>query len=478
MSNFSDILTQIMDRKCAVNNEVIRYTGIDRSTFFKIKNGSRNPSGLKMVERIADGLQLNEEDRQLLIESYEIDQMGPYRYYGLKALKKFFMTEKKHSGRKTVTITIPPFQEDEHVRVFRNSSEVMAVVYGMLYEKSVRIRIAENRMSGIFASIIPQAANASPETEFVHIFMLDDTETVGIDNRLYNVNCFCNAMKTLLQTDSYLPSYCYLPVSAVAESEQQTNFILSDRFLLTYSDGFRSAVMYEDPEMLELYQDIFEDRLGRSVPFVVSADEGGVFSASAESRIPDQDSRDIYVLCPNIFYFLSEDEENEWFSKYMQSGSFCKEKIRAGFQCFRDIRYQFGRQDTFWHVISDRNVVERFSETGRVSEFMGQYLTDVPRMERAARLRQWRIRSEYYNVRTVREKCIPETYDLFIAATRREAVIVFANEQDTGSRKFCVREPGITALICLYLEKLEKECSMEKEEYRDFIDGLIRKISG
>ena len=477
MSNFSDMLTQIMDRKCAVNNEVIRYTGIDRSTFFKIKNGSRNPSGLKMIERISDGLQLNEEDRHLLIESYEIDRLGPYRYYGMRALKHLFLTERRFSGRKTVTITIPPFQEDEHVRVFRNPSEVMTVIYGMLYEKSPRIRIAENRMSDIFATIIPQAANASPDTEFVHIFMMDDTETVGVDNQLYNVNCFCNVMKTSLQTDSYLPSYCYLPVSAVARSESQTNFILSDRFLLTYSDGFKSAVMYEDREMLELYQDIFEDRLGRSVPFVMPADEDEILSAFAESRAAGQDRRDIYFLCPNVFCFLSEEEEEEWFSRYMQCDGSCKAQIRNGLQCFRDIRNRLGRPDAFWHVISDGSVVTRFAETGQVGGFMKQYLRDVPKEERAARLRQWRVRSEYYNVRTVREKCCPDTCDLFIAATSREVFIVLADGRDAKSREFCVREPGTVALVCTYLEKLEKESAMEKEEYRAFMDGLIRKVS-
>lgn len=478
MSNFSDILTQIMDRKCAVNNEVIRYTGIDRSTFFKIKNGSRNPSGLKMIEKIADGLQLNEKDRHLLVESYEIDQMGPYRYYGVKALKQFFMTERRFSGRNSVTITIPPFQEGEHVRVFRDPSEVMTVICGMLYEKSPKIRIAENRMSGIFATILPQASNASPETEYVHIFMLDDTETVGVDNQLYNVNCFCNVMKTLLQTGSYLPSYSYLPVSAVAASEQQTNFILSDRFLLTYSDGFKSAVMYEDREMLELYRDIFENRLGRSVPFVMSPDGNEIVSAFAERRIAGQDGRDIYVLCPNLFCFLSEEEEEEWFSRYTQSGDPCKEKIREGLLSFRNIRKQLGRPDPFWHVISDRSAVIRFAETGQVSGFMRQYLRDVPKEERAARLRQWRVRSEYYNVRTVREKCCPDTCDLFIAATSRDVFLILADGRDEKSRKFCVREPGTTALICTYLEKLEKECAMEKEEYRAFMDGLIRKVSG
>ena len=42
MGYFSTALTQIMEQKESVNNEVIRHTGINRSTFFKIKSKKKN----------------------------------------------------------------------------------------------------------------------------------------------------------------------------------------------------------------------------------------------------------------------------------------------------------------------------------------------------------------------------------------------------------------------------------------------------
>ena len=42
----------------------------------------------------------------------------------------------------------------------------------------------------------------------------------------------------------------------------------------------------------------------------------------------------------------------------------------------------------------------------------------------------------------------------------------------------CVNETGIVELLCAYPERLEKESAMTKEEYREFMDGLIAGMTG
>ena len=195
MSNFSVVLSKLMDQKSMESKDVISYTGINRSTFFKIRSGTRSPSGLEMIEKIAIALRLDEEDRTMLFEAYEIDQIGPYKYYGMKAVEKFFQAEGRLSEMPAMTIKIPQFPIDKAMQVFRDSTEITSLIYGMLNEKSSQIMIMENGMSDVYINGIAQASAANKDTEFHHVFLMDSTETVGINHQLYNIECFCNVVE-------------------------------------------------------------------------------------------------------------------------------------------------------------------------------------------------------------------------------------------------------------------------------------------
>ncbi|MEE1110232.1 MAG: helix-turn-helix transcriptional regulator, partial [Lachnospiraceae bacterium] len=92
MGKFSAELDAIMATRDVALAGVIRDTGISRAAFFKYRNGSRLPSDIKTVERLADVLQLNFDERRRFREGYLIDQIGEYKYRGMMAIVKLLCT--------------------------------------------------------------------------------------------------------------------------------------------------------------------------------------------------------------------------------------------------------------------------------------------------------------------------------------------------------------------------------------------------
>ena len=92
MGNFSDELSSIMRiRKIAVD-DIIQSMNISRAAFFKYKNGTRLPAKAEIVEEIADALRLNYNERNSLLESYQIDSIGEYKYRGMQAVERLLTT--------------------------------------------------------------------------------------------------------------------------------------------------------------------------------------------------------------------------------------------------------------------------------------------------------------------------------------------------------------------------------------------------
>lgn len=479
MSNFSSVLTELMERKGSVNNEVIRRSGINRSTFFKIKKGLRHPSGREMVDKITDALRLTDEHRRLLVEAYEIDKMGAYRYYGMQEVRHFFMEEVRLSEEPPVLVTIPAFQKNERVRIFRDVSEVKSAVSGMLYEGSSKIRIIEAHMNSLCAEVIPQASQIHPDTEFIHIFAMDDTDAVGLDHRLYNMSCFHNVMDILIRTARYSPKYFYVPVSAIGRSNRQLNFILSDRFLLTYNDELDSAVLYENPELLELYGDIFEDYNNHSVCLTEMMSLSDFQRYQTERNMEEGESAEnVYCFYPGLCSTLVFEDDKEIMSRYIGEGNSKKEEhIRYWADIGEEFRRFLEKYGEKCHIVSASNAIESFARTGFVNDLPRYAANALKEEERAAVLRSWRKKAVSYNVQTLRQKCIPDTSSLAVIALPRGIYIVFYSEPRGQVVQICIKEPSIVGLMYEYLAMLEEEYAMERDEYTRFMDDLIVEMS-
>lgn len=80
MSYFSDLLTSF-SRQAGINSpQIARYCGLDRVTVYRFMKGKTLPKDKQTVYRMAEILQLTDDEREALMESYECMRLG-FRTY-------------------------------------------------------------------------------------------------------------------------------------------------------------------------------------------------------------------------------------------------------------------------------------------------------------------------------------------------------------------------------------------------------------
>ena len=480
MGYFSTALTQIMEQKESVNNEVIRHTGINRSTFFKIKSGSRDPSGYDMVDKIVRALRLNEEHSRILMDAYEMDKLGEYKYFGFKAVQQIFQSRAAVSGNSVVNISLLNLNEGESFRIFRDEIEIRAAICGVLNDESAQIRIMESYMSDVYLSGIPQASAAHPETEFFHMFMLNDSDTVGIDNQLYNIKSFQKVIEILVRTDMYKPQYYYVPISSFSKNVQHNNFILSDRHLLAYNgvEYQDIAILYEDPKILELYREIYERGFKHSMHLVETSSSGESREENLKKDLSKPDEiGEIYFCLPGISSVAVLEEDDELFRSIFRKNLKLNKKFVEYFQYMHElVKKGILAAGDACHLLIYADSMEDFALTGKFRELPAECIETFEEEKRIAFLRKWRSKSTAYKIETVKGND-SERFSFFAAASMHEACILTINECDMTVQRISVSEPSIVDLIYGYLERLGKNNVLDRKQTFEFIEGLVMGIA-
>lgn len=86
MNPFSQLLSSYVNASNVNVSKMASYCEIDRSSMYKILQGTRKPGTLDLVVRISHYLNLSPEQTELLTEQYEILQIGQKTYGRRKAI--------------------------------------------------------------------------------------------------------------------------------------------------------------------------------------------------------------------------------------------------------------------------------------------------------------------------------------------------------------------------------------------------------
>lgn len=91
MSNFSTLLEELVHAKRVNVNGLSSYCGMDRSTMYKLINGTRNPGSFATVRKITEYLHLTPVETREITEAYEITRLGHEVYYSRKDILEFIL---------------------------------------------------------------------------------------------------------------------------------------------------------------------------------------------------------------------------------------------------------------------------------------------------------------------------------------------------------------------------------------------------
>ena len=260
MGKFSVELDAIMATRDVALAGVIRDTGISRAAFFKYRNGSRLPSDIKTVERLADVLQLNFDERRRFREGYLIDQIGEYKYRGMMAIEKLLCTPAGFLCAGNAEKAVSGENSDEETGTALSgmlpvTMKIMSVMRDGLRKGDVTV--FETISSDSMFRVIGQVKGSIHEHELTHIMAMNGSDNASAEDRLYNVERLGSIIRTLCSSEGYRPYYYYASLSTLRTlGILTTNFILTRDTVLCYAEDYSSAVVLREPENVALYGNI------------------------------------------------------------------------------------------------------------------------------------------------------------------------------------------------------------------------------
>lgn len=121
---FADMLNSMLERLPLSKNELIRQSGINRSTFFKFLKGERLPNEEQMRILLAIA-HFPEEDRKKLVKVFEQEHYGYLAYRNIELVRQFMVSATYSTDRMTAGIqSLLPVETEESDEIWRGVTTV------------------------------------------------------------------------------------------------------------------------------------------------------------------------------------------------------------------------------------------------------------------------------------------------------------------------------------------------------------------
>lgn len=269
MSIFSDKLEKYVEQKKMPVYTLAKICGMDRSLMYKIVHGTRRPSSVQVVEKIAKSLELTPHDRSLLLEAWHITDVGEHIYYERKIILSLIENlhpEKKVLGEKRMESRKEDYVSGQEL-VICGKNNVNTCLKMLIEEEAERPSpvfrmICQPETSFLFEMLAVYCADRA-DCEVRHLICLE--ESVEKEENRYNLQCL-NRMTPLLRSScKYKVHYYYDRVQSHFYNMNVLPYLfLTENGMVQMSPDFEYGICTRMPEKIKFFREIFENYLGQT----------------------------------------------------------------------------------------------------------------------------------------------------------------------------------------------------------------------
>ena len=477
MGKFSAELDAIMATRDVALAGVIRDTGISRAAFFKYRNGSRLPSDIKTVERLADVLQLNFDERRRFREGYLIDQIGEYKYRGMMAIEKLLCTPAGFLCAGNAEKAVSGENSDEDTGTALSgmlpvTMKIMSVMRDGLRKGDVTV--FETISSDSMFRVIGQVKGSIHEHELTHIMAMNGSDNASAEDRLYNVERLGSIIRTLCSSEGYRPYYYYASLSTLRTlGILTTNFILTRDTVLCYAEDYSSAVVLREPENVALYGNIAAGVMRIASPYAEkkSLADGiktyNMFNCSSEMR---------YSFIPGMCLTSVIKDTDDLLVKNVRHDIEGMDSFLAGYKDYAvNLQTSIAQNKGKYHYVVSGPGLRHTSETGTINEFPRDATIPLDREGTFKLMRRFRRLSAAYDFRVMDDDRLPPDNTIGVEAVPGLAIISLILPGEFAMRVIVIREQSTAALIYDYLSMAYENRTLTGEEREKWYDRLLEE---
>lgn len=381
----SQLLSEYIKTKKINIKKCAEYFQIDRSTLYKIIRGERKIPSRDFIQQISQYLYLTNDEKKELLNAYEIDRIGEFRYYCRQHVSSFLKEATLLDNRTfAVNDALNPILKTGH---YTNKYDIEHLLYELSLleckEKDPHIRIFGQPTHVLYLLRI-----VSSHIPITHLFCLNNTNELTKDNQFYNLTVLTNIMPLIFNNDHYSPYYYYNEINAINNHLCFfPNMILTHKYLLIYTTDHSSGILYERGDTYDAYEELFNQYLKETKCLITNEDH-------RSDMIEDFN----YILyAPSIGALYQEDDpfpvslkDNEFTDSFKRHSIHLKQYLKSntdhlsglytlqGLRHFVDTGYTTDFPQQFYHPLT---IIDRIKILRRLKNFMNScsiQLVDVP----------------------------------------------------------------------------------------------------
>lgn len=488
MNPFSTKLKSFLDEKQVKIPDVERFTGINRSTLYKLINGQREPTDIETVYQLEDCLCLNHLQREELTEAYYLTRMGPLSYYGRKEVIKFY--HELSLSKDYETSPFLPFAaihlNDKERIVLNGVQNVNLAIEYFLYDaaqnqKDDEIILSETILDDVTLSIIQKIGKLFPEVRLSHLLMLDNTmeKTVATSHELYNINILGKLLPLAPKFPNYTVYYRYGSIQAEKTNPAYLpNVVIAGEYVIQYSSSHRYGIVTRDASVRELYSKLLSENKSISKPLFYSSsfqdwDNLSYLTGLQQVALENDPT---YISLPGIFAYSI-------LAKYGSQDP----------KLFSTLHINQKRMETFVeknpYIINHKLIqgpgktylfskasVDYFANYGRLSDIPNSWVNQLTVEERIATLQRWVLQVHQCNLIMIDFPEISTPVSIFSVATMSKVIFVRMDEELHAVISAEIQEPSIVHAFYDFWDELVKDKEYSQEDTIRYIEEKIREL--
>lgn len=291
-----EMLQDEMQRMGVSKNEIIRKTGIDRSTFYQIIRGKRQATQEQLMQML-DSMEAEQAFRVRVLEEYEKEKVDEKAYRNRLAVRNFMnrvaMPDEEVQGKSAPCPA--PIRDVIHHAVRTPSARIQIFLPG-----SLMIR------TGIYAEMIRSAKSQSLSMDYLSVFT-DEEE--GSETMFLNIE---ECLRCFFRKNLSLQIYHLRGVSMPSEGIPYPYYIITEDQMLLISADAGSFFAVADENQIRVYRQYFEKLVQKAEPLITSnRDSKDLFrNIGAEYRQALEKRQRISFItpCPCIMRTITKEE--------------------------------------------------------------------------------------------------------------------------------------------------------------------------
>lgn len=452
----SQLLSEYIKTKKINIKKCAEYFQIDRSTLYKIIKGERKVPSRDFIQQISQYLYLTNDEKKELLNAYEIDRIGEFRYYCRQHVSSFLKEATLLDNRTfAVNDTLNPILKTGH---YTNKYDVEHLLYELSLleskEKDPHIRIFGQPTHALYLLRI-----VSSHIPITHLFCLNNTNELTKDNQFYNLTVLTNIMPLIFNNDHYSPYYYYNEINAINNHLCFfPNMILTHKYLLIYTTDHSSGILYERGDTYDAYEVLFNQYLKETKCLISNKDD-------RSDMIEDFN----YILyAPSIGALYQEDDpfpvslkDNDFIESFKRHSIHLKQYLKSNNDHLSGLYTLQG--------------LRHFVDTGYTTDFPQQFYHPLTIDDRIKILRRLK---NFMNTCSLQLVDVPEYSDTsFLIIVMNMNTLYFQIVSASGTIKTIqLHEASLVMAFNDYYQYIVEERCLSKEEAFKIIDSYITQL--